>query len=174
MLFGQFCREREAYLQPIFSGRRRLWLATCLEGGTMRLLYPSAEIGKSEQTKECLLSPGHGRWFHSWIFLCLSQLDCPQWRCLRCCRPPHTSSISLTELRLLVAVLQRTSKRYFRDSSLAPDISIPTVMHQLHCLYIIRRAYGATIRSLATSRRSISAMTAPSTCPIASIIFSRD
>ncbi|KAI1195975.1 hypothetical protein F5X97DRAFT_306453 [Nemania serpens] len=30
---------------------------------------------------------------------------------------------------------------YFRDRSLAPNIAIPTVIHQLHCLYVIRRAY---------------------------------
>jgi hypothetical protein len=30
---------------------------------------------------------------------------------------------------------------YFRDHNLAPKISIPTVFHQLHCLYVIRRAY---------------------------------
>lgn len=30
---------------------------------------------------------------------------------------------------------------YFRDHDLAPKISIPTVFHQLHCLYVIRRAY---------------------------------
>ncbi|GAW17256.1 hypothetical protein ANO14919_067110 [Xylariales sp. No.14919] len=30
---------------------------------------------------------------------------------------------------------------YFRDGDLAPKISIPTVFHQLHCLYVIRRAY---------------------------------
>ncbi|KAI1810429.1 hypothetical protein GGS20DRAFT_567584 [Poronia punctata] len=30
---------------------------------------------------------------------------------------------------------------YFRDTSISPGISIPTVFHQLHCLYIIRRAY---------------------------------
>ncbi|OTB08904.1 hypothetical protein M426DRAFT_262347 [Hypoxylon sp. CI-4A] len=30
---------------------------------------------------------------------------------------------------------------YFKDEELAPEISIPTVMHQLHCLYVLRRAY---------------------------------
>ncbi|KAI1308849.1 hypothetical protein F5Y03DRAFT_383282 [Xylaria venustula] len=30
---------------------------------------------------------------------------------------------------------------YFKDSILAPNLSIPTVIHQLHCLYVIRRAY---------------------------------
>ncbi|KAI0546957.1 hypothetical protein F4679DRAFT_555928 [Xylaria curta] len=30
---------------------------------------------------------------------------------------------------------------YFRDNYLAPKISIPTVFHQLHCLYVLRRAY---------------------------------
>ncbi|KAI0814415.1 hypothetical protein GGR55DRAFT_431522 [Xylaria sp. FL0064] len=30
---------------------------------------------------------------------------------------------------------------YFRDHDLAPKISIPTVFHQLHCLYVLRRAY---------------------------------
>ncbi len=30
---------------------------------------------------------------------------------------------------------------YFRDHNLAPKISIPTVFHQLHCLYVLRRAY---------------------------------
>ena len=30
---------------------------------------------------------------------------------------------------------------YFKDGRLAPQTSIPTVFHQLHCLYIIRRAY---------------------------------
>ncbi|CAJ2512977.1 Uu.00g010960.m01.CDS01 [Anthostomella pinea] len=30
---------------------------------------------------------------------------------------------------------------YFRDGDLAPKISIPTVFHQLHCLYVLRRAY---------------------------------
>ncbi|KAJ9227410.1 hypothetical protein DTO271D3_1420 [Paecilomyces variotii] len=30
---------------------------------------------------------------------------------------------------------------YFKDESLAPQVSIPTVFHQLHCLYVIRRAY---------------------------------
>ncbi|KAI0525613.1 hypothetical protein F5B22DRAFT_351551 [Xylaria bambusicola] len=30
---------------------------------------------------------------------------------------------------------------YFKDHNLAPVISIPTVFHQLHCLYVIRRAY---------------------------------
>ncbi|KAI0469381.1 hypothetical protein F4859DRAFT_523197 [Xylaria cf. heliscus] len=30
---------------------------------------------------------------------------------------------------------------YFKDYHHAPKISIPTVFHQLHCLYIVRRAY---------------------------------
>ena len=30
---------------------------------------------------------------------------------------------------------------YFRDGDLAPVASIPTVFHELHCLYILRRAY---------------------------------
>ncbi|KAE8154335.1 hypothetical protein BDV25DRAFT_116453 [Aspergillus avenaceus] len=30
---------------------------------------------------------------------------------------------------------------YFKDEALAPQTSIPTVFHQLHCLYILRRAY---------------------------------
>ncbi|KAI1089108.1 hypothetical protein F5B19DRAFT_468785 [Rostrohypoxylon terebratum] len=30
---------------------------------------------------------------------------------------------------------------YFRDEHLALNISIPTVFHQLHCLYLLRRAY---------------------------------
>ncbi|RYP52810.1 hypothetical protein DL768_002059 [Monosporascus sp. mg162] len=30
---------------------------------------------------------------------------------------------------------------YFKDDKLAPKISLPTVIHQLHCLYILRRAY---------------------------------
>ncbi|ROW00562.1 hypothetical protein VSDG_03393 [Cytospora chrysosperma] len=30
---------------------------------------------------------------------------------------------------------------YFKDETLAPQISIPTVFHQLHCLYTLRRAY---------------------------------
>ncbi|KAI1382421.1 hypothetical protein F4677DRAFT_401878 [Hypoxylon crocopeplum] len=30
---------------------------------------------------------------------------------------------------------------YFRDDKLAPKVSIPTVIHQLHCLYVLRRAY---------------------------------
>ncbi|OOF90604.1 hypothetical protein ASPCADRAFT_156521 [Aspergillus carbonarius ITEM 5010] len=30
---------------------------------------------------------------------------------------------------------------YFEDASLATQPSIPTVFHQLHCLYILRRAY---------------------------------
>ncbi|KAJ5729937.1 uncharacterized protein N7483_004445 [Penicillium malachiteum] len=30
---------------------------------------------------------------------------------------------------------------YFQDASLAPSPSIPTVFHQLHCFYTIRRAY---------------------------------
>ncbi|KAI1124345.1 hypothetical protein F5Y10DRAFT_31464 [Nemania abortiva] len=30
---------------------------------------------------------------------------------------------------------------YFRDGHLAPKVSIPTVFHQLHCLYVLRRAY---------------------------------
>lgn len=32
---------------------------------------------------------------------------------------------------------------YFKDDSLAPITSIPTVFHQLHCLYVLRRAYYA-------------------------------
>ncbi|KAI8959245.1 hypothetical protein F5Y11DRAFT_333863 [Daldinia sp. FL1419] len=30
---------------------------------------------------------------------------------------------------------------YFKDGDFAPQISIPTVFHQLHCLYVLRRAY---------------------------------
>ncbi|KAI1498757.1 hypothetical protein F5X99DRAFT_392555 [Biscogniauxia marginata] len=30
---------------------------------------------------------------------------------------------------------------YFRDYNLAPKISIPTIFYQLHCLYVLRRAY---------------------------------
>ncbi|KAI1504899.1 hypothetical protein F5X99DRAFT_405536 [Biscogniauxia marginata] len=30
---------------------------------------------------------------------------------------------------------------YFKDQRLAPQVSIPTAFHQLHCLYLIRRAY---------------------------------
>lgn len=30
---------------------------------------------------------------------------------------------------------------YFKDETLTPHISIPTVFHQLHCLYTLRRAY---------------------------------
>lgn len=32
---------------------------------------------------------------------------------------------------------------YFQDAALAPQVSIPTVFHQLHCLYTLRRAYYA-------------------------------
>ncbi|KAJ5928275.1 hypothetical protein N7466_007231 [Penicillium verhagenii] len=37
---------------------------------------------------------------------------------------------------------------YFKDLSLAPDAAIPTVFHQLHCLYTLRRAYYAKSESL--------------------------
>ncbi|GAP83927.1 hypothetical protein SAMD00023353_0603060 [Rosellinia necatrix] len=37
---------------------------------------------------------------------------------------------------------------YFRDHDLAPKISIPTVFHQLHCLYVVRRAYYAQTAEL--------------------------
>ncbi|KAI1114930.1 hypothetical protein F5Y14DRAFT_450550 [Nemania sp. NC0429] len=30
---------------------------------------------------------------------------------------------------------------YFKDGHLAPAVSIPTVFHQLHCLYVLRRSY---------------------------------
>jgi len=30
---------------------------------------------------------------------------------------------------------------YFKDPDFAPETSIPTVFHQLHCLYTLRRAY---------------------------------
>ncbi|KAH7324813.1 hypothetical protein B0I35DRAFT_425006 [Stachybotrys elegans] len=33
---------------------------------------------------------------------------------------------------------------YFRDGKIAPKVSIPTTFHQLHCLYILRRAYYST------------------------------
>ncbi|KAI1342871.1 hypothetical protein F5Y15DRAFT_371275 [Xylariaceae sp. FL0016] len=30
---------------------------------------------------------------------------------------------------------------YFQDDEIAPRVSIPTTFHQLHCLYVLRRAY---------------------------------
>ncbi|KAI1801824.1 hypothetical protein F4811DRAFT_573642 [Daldinia bambusicola] len=36
---------------------------------------------------------------------------------------------------------------YFEDEELASQISIPTVFHQLHCLYLIRRAYYSRSRN---------------------------
>ncbi|KAI0397926.1 hypothetical protein F5Y17DRAFT_254923 [Xylariaceae sp. FL0594] len=36
---------------------------------------------------------------------------------------------------------------YFRDGTLAPTISTPTTFHQLHCLYVLRRAYYSTAAS---------------------------
>ncbi|KAF2874647.1 hypothetical protein BDV95DRAFT_603448 [Massariosphaeria phaeospora] len=37
---------------------------------------------------------------------------------------------------------------YFRESGIAPTTSIPTVFHQLHCLYLLRRAYYAPSEEL--------------------------
>jgi hypothetical protein len=59
--------------------------------------------------------------------------------------PVWDSLIPSMSLRSLLVALSLTFLKdglgYFKDAQLAPTTSIPTVFHQLHCLYTLRRAY---------------------------------
>ncbi|KAI0376692.1 hypothetical protein F5Y04DRAFT_285635 [Hypomontagnella monticulosa] len=56
-------------------------------------------------------------------------------------REPPQGEGAGEESELIWDALVPNGLGYFRDGDLAPMISIPTVFHQLHCLYIVRRAY---------------------------------
>ncbi|KAI1079498.1 hypothetical protein F5B20DRAFT_543764 [Whalleya microplaca] len=55
-------------------------------------------------------------------------------------RPPHGPG-SGAESEPIWDALIPNGLGYFKDGHLAPQPSIPTAFHQLHCLYILRRAY---------------------------------